>query len=80
MNAPSPARVWCRSESRYAERPTAFLWEGQRVDVLRVLAQWRDPLGLGFRVLGADQGVYVLRYEQGLEAWTVEAVSSAGQP
>jgi len=66
------ATVWCRSESRYAERPVAFLREGQRVAVQRVLAQWREPSGPVFRVLAEDGGVYLLQYHEALAVWQLE--------
>ncbi len=66
----SPAvQVWCRSESRYAERPTAFALEGERIAVARILAQWREPSGPVFRVLGDDGSVYVLEYHEALAVW-----------
>ncbi len=74
MNAPLPqrqAQVWCRSESRYAERPVAFVWEGQRMEVRQILAQWREPAGPGFRVLAEDHRVYTLQYDEASQAWSV---------
>ena len=65
------ATVWCRSESRYAERPTAFTWEGERVAVARILAQWREPAGMVFRVLGDDGGVYLLQYHEARAVWQI---------
>jgi hypothetical protein len=72
--SPSPtptATVWCRSERHYAERPVALLWEGRHVQIQRILAQWREPNGPVFRVLGHDGGVYVLRYDEARDAWQI---------
>ncbi len=73
MHSPtsSPATVWCRSESRYAERPIAFLWEGQQRRVVQVLAQWRDPHGVGFQILADDGNAYRLHYHQPSAVWEV---------
>ncbi|NPA92537.1 MAG: hypothetical protein GXO56_02520 [Chloroflexi bacterium] len=62
-------RVWCRAESRYAERPTAFVWQGRRIAVQHILAQWREPSGPVFRVVGNDDRVYVLQYDEALDVW-----------
>ena len=70
---PTPTQVWCRAESRYAERPLAFLWQGQRVEVTQILAQWREPAGLGFRVLANNGGLYELRYNEATQTWTLTA-------
>ena len=67
----SPATVWCRSASRYAERPIAFLWEGERRRVVQVLAQWRDPNGVGFQVLADDGNAYVLHYNEPSAVWEI---------
>ncbi len=81
MNAPlppQPAQVWCRSESRYAERPTAFVWEGQRVEVQHILAQWREPAGPGFRVLATNRGIYTLQYDEASQTWRITEHSTVG--
>jgi len=75
MSTPTaPAvRVWCRAESRYGERPTAFLWQERRIEVTQVIAQWREPQHLGFRVLGDDGGIYTLLYDEATETWQAAA-------
>ena len=65
------ATVWCRSERHYAERPVAFLWEGQRRRVVRVVAQWREPAGPAFHVLADDNWLYELRYDEAHQTWTI---------
>ena len=35
--------VECHSGFTYAERPVALTWEGQRLEITRILAEWHSP-------------------------------------
>ncbi len=65
------ARVECRSEHQYAQRPTAFDWEGQRLLVREILASWRSPAGWGFRVKTENGGLFELMYQELDDNWIV---------
>jgi hypothetical protein len=67
--------VECRSEGRYAERPLAFYWEGQRQKVTDILVQWRSPTGMNFRVRTKTDNVYDLCYDEAQDRWTVIQIS-----
>ncbi len=67
--------VECRSDSRYAERPLAFVWEGQRQKVAEILAQWRSPAGMNFRVRIESGNVYDLCYDEAQDRWTISPIS-----
>ncbi|HEX7541114.1 MAG TPA: DUF6504 family protein [Anaerolineales bacterium] len=54
--------VECHSGSTYAERPTAFTWQGQRLIVAEILSQGRTPQAKLFRVRTADGQVFELAY------------------
>lgn len=67
------ARVMCHSGSAYGERPLAFDWEGQRLDVEAVVAQWRAP-GERVFVVSADQWRFELIYNEAQDAWRIKAL------
>jgi hypothetical protein len=67
--------VECRSDSQYAERPLAFVWEGQRQKVTDVLSQWRTPDGMNFKVRTESGSVYDLRYIEARDEWTITQIS-----
>jgi hypothetical protein len=68
-------RVECRSNSTYAERPLAFYWQGQRLEVERILARWRTPTANCFRVLvRGNPGTFELQYDEITDAWRIEPV------
>jgi hypothetical protein len=46
----TPVQVECRSDSEYAERPLGVYWQGERLEVVEIISQWRTPEGKWFRV------------------------------
>jgi hypothetical protein len=64
--------VECRSEVTYADRPTAVVWEGQRLAVQEILARWRIPDGMRFKVIIANGLVFELDYHENLDEWEVK--------
>lgn len=52
--------VECHSGSAYAERPTALIWQGQRLIIAEILSQGRTPQAKWFRVRTADGQVFEL--------------------
>jgi hypothetical protein len=63
--------VECRSEVTYPERPVAIHWEGQRLEVREVLASWREPGGVRFRVLAGVDQVFEALYDDSNDEWSV---------
>ena len=63
--------VQCRSDSAYAERPVALHWQGERLEVVEILARWRSPEGVGFRVIVGGGQVFELFYLETDSAWVV---------
>ncbi|MBL8058083.1 MAG: hypothetical protein JNK29_15365 [Anaerolineales bacterium] len=68
------AAVECRSDTSYAQRPTAVHWDGQRWAVAEVLAEWRTPAGKQFRVRAAAGPVFELTYSEALDEWQVRPI------
>lgn len=68
------ARVECYSGHQYAERPVAFYWQGQRLEVQSVQATWRIPEGRRFRVRTVGDQVFELVYLEDSGQWQVQPV------
>lgn len=66
------ARVFCYSGSAYAERPVAFSWRGERLNVVEILRRWREPSGPVFEVT-TESGVFRLAYNETDDSWRVTA-------
>jgi hypothetical protein len=63
--------VACHSGYTYAERPTALTWQGQRLLISQVLAEWRLPTGKAFRVCTADGQTFELFYDETHTVWEI---------
>lgn len=68
------AIVECYAGYRYPERPRAFLWEGERVEVTEVERQWRTPIGPTFYVRTLDGRHFTLTYDEAADTWDVQPV------
>ncbi len=71
---PPEEPVECHSGFEYAERPTALRWEGQRLEIEAILAQWRISGGKRFRVRVADGRVFELFYGELYDEWRINPV------
>jgi hypothetical protein len=67
--------VECRSEFAYAERPAAVWWQGRRLEVQAVEAEWRIPQGKKFRVRCEDSLRFDLVYNENSDDWTITPAS-----
>ncbi len=63
--------VECHSDYTYAERPTALTWEGQRLEIDKILVQWRTPEGKGFKVRTTDGHEFELFYGEAANEWQI---------
>lgn len=63
------ARVVCRSEYEYAQRPVAVWLNGERLAVEAVEAEWRTAGGKSFRVRCAGGTWMTLIYDEDGESW-----------
>jgi len=66
--------VECHSGSEYAERPTALRWDGQRLEITEILAQWRIPGGKCFRVQVQDERIFELFYGELYDEWRINLI------
>jgi hypothetical protein len=65
------AVVACYAGGCYPERPRAFWWEGERLEVATVERQWRTPAELTFRVRTSDGRRFTLAYDEAADAWSI---------
>jgi hypothetical protein len=63
--------VICYSGYKYAERPLAFFYEEQRLEVDGVQSEWASPSGRGFKVLTRDGRCFKLYYDELGDQWQV---------
>jgi hypothetical protein len=66
--------VECHSGYEYAERPIAVRWEGQRLTVEQVEAEWRIPGGRCFRVRTSSDQRFELFYGELYDEWRIHPV------
>jgi hypothetical protein len=64
--------VECHSGFTYADRPVALTWEGQRLEIARIQAEWRTPASKHFRVHTTDGREFKLAYNQTTAEWQIE--------
>jgi hypothetical protein len=63
------SHVECVSGSRYGERPLAFTWDEERLEVAGVQRQWRTPRGMCYRVITQDERTFDLFYLEDDDVW-----------
>jgi hypothetical protein len=63
--------VECHSGYTYAERPVALRWQGWRLEVEAVEAEWRIPGGKRFLVRTRDGQQFELFYGEMYDEWRV---------
>ena len=67
--------VECHSSSAYDERPIALTWEGQRLEIIEILADWRTPDEHRFRVRTSDLRTFELAYRAAEHEWQIQPIS-----
>ena len=63
--------VECHSEYTYAERPVALHWEGKRLPIVAIVAQWQTPEAKNFKVRVEDGRIFELSYYESLDEWRI---------
>jgi hypothetical protein len=64
--------VECHSGFSYADRPVALTWEGRRLEIVEILAEWRTPEEKHYRVQTTDGRQFTLAYRQSTDEWQIE--------
>ena len=63
--------VECLSDAEYADRPLAFTWQGQRLEIAEILARTHTPNEKGFRIKTTDGQAFDLIYREIPDDWLV---------
>jgi hypothetical protein len=66
--------VECYASARYPERPRAFMWKGERLEVAEVERRWRTPAGPAFRVRVVDGRTFTLTYDEAADIWDIQPI------
>ncbi len=66
--------VECHSGYEYAERPVALHWEGERLEITAIEAEWRIPGGHCFRVKTRDERKFELFYGELYDEWRINPI------
>ena len=69
-------QVECHSGFAYPERPVALYWQGKRLEIETIIAEWRSPQGKAFRARTKDGKTFELLYNETDDEWNVELVDS----
>ena len=72
MNTPSG--VECHSEFEYAQRPVAFRWQGERIQIDEIVSQWRTPTGKSFQVSTEDGRAFKIIFTEHTEQWDIRQI------
>ena len=62
-------KVECYAGYRGEETPRAIGFESGKIEVKKVLDRWLDPDYRYFKVLGDDQGIYIIRNDVNTGVW-----------
>ena len=66
--------VECYSGYTHPERPRAFIWQGERFEVVGIIARGRGPSGQTFRVRVSGGEVFDLAYNAAADGWRIQVV------
>lgn len=66
--------VECHSGAEYADRPTAFTWQGRRMEIAEILGRWRKPGGKSFCIKTTDGQVFDLIYREIPDDWLIQPI------
>jgi hypothetical protein len=63
--------VECLSSHSYADRPIAFQWKGERMEIRSIVSRWRTPDGHRFLVKTEDGQLFELNYLEAEDDWSI---------
>src|SRR5262249_39199429 len=68
--------VECYAGYRADEAPRRFTIRGHEFEVVELEDRWYSPGALYFRVRAGDGNFYILRHDEGMDVWTLDAFRS----
>jgi hypothetical protein len=66
--------VSCYSGYKANERPIGFTVRGRKLVVERIIDRWYGVGHSYFKVLANDRKVYLIKYDQDADLWTLEKI------
>lgn len=76
-HAPFQVRVACHAGYRGEETPRRFAVGQEWIRVEQILDRWVGPDHRYFKLLGDDEGVYILRHDETGDRWELTMYESA---
>ena len=70
--------VECYAGFRADERPLRFTLRGRVFEVAEVEDRWYSPGAIYFRIRADDGNFYIVRHDEGRDAWTLEGFRASG--
>lgn len=61
--------VQCYAGYRAEETPRRIWFQSRKIEVKKVLDQWLDPDHRYFKLLGNDEGIYIIRHDMQTQVW-----------
>ena len=61
--------------TRPAEYPLRFYSEGRKIEIIEIKKRWLSPGCRCFRVLGDDNIVYDLQYDENKDTWSLLTIN-----
>ena len=70
-------RIYVDSYSGYKanERPLRFTLDGETYDIASIEDRWQEPSAEYFKVKSVDGKLYLLRYDEHEDEWTLQSGS-----
>jgi hypothetical protein len=69
----SEVKVECYAGYKADQRPIRFTLGKQILEVREIEDQWYSPSARYFRVLASDGDTYILRHDEEMDRWTLDA-------
>lgn len=66
--------VSCYSGYKANERPINFTVRGRKLIVEQILDRWYGLTSSYFKILADDQKIYLIKYDQDEDLWTLEKI------
>jgi len=66
--------VSCYSGYKANERPINFTVRGRKLIVEQILDRWYGISSSYFKILADDQKIYLIKYDQDEDLWTLEKI------
>ena len=67
-------QVSCYSGYKANERPTDLTVRGRKLMVEKIIDRWYGVNHSYFKILANDQKIYLIRYDQDEDLWTLEKI------